>query len=100
MAEYESFPLWRTDSGGYANVDPAELSISPDLVRQLLEWADAYDRTLNRNDPLVSGFPDPGAEEAFYARGEQLAHGLAAELGPSCDVEYFDGRHGHIVLIS
>lgn len=95
MAEYESFPLWRTNSGGPANIDPASLPISDELAQALLDWADSYDRTLDRDDPLSSGFPDAAAENYFYAQGEQLARQLAAELGPNYAVEYFDGRSGH-----
>lgn len=100
MAEYESFPLWQTDSAGPANIDPAELSISSELAHELLDWADAYDRTLNRSDPLASGFSDAAAEDNFYARGEQLARRLAAELGSRYTVEYFDGRSGGSASIS
>lgn len=91
MADYESFPLWQADSAGPTNIDPAELSISTELARELLDWADAYDHTLNRSDPLASGFADATAEGDFYARGEQLARRLAAELGSRCTIEYFDG---------
>jgi hypothetical protein len=94
MAEYESFPLWRTNSDGTANVDPASLPISRGLAQTLLDWADSYDRTLNRDDPLASGFPDTAAEDDFYAHGERLARQLATELGTQYTVEYFDGRSG------
>jgi hypothetical protein len=100
MADYESFPLWRTDSAGPANIDPTDLSITSELARDLLDWADAYDHTLNRSDPLVSAFPDSAAEDNFYARGEQLARRLAAELRSRYTVEYFDGRSGRSELIS
>jgi len=99
MAEYESFPLWQANSDGPANVDPASLPISSELAQTLLDWADDYDRTLNRDDPLASGFPDATAEENFYAQGERLARQLAAELGPHYAVEYFDGRSGHAMPI-
>jgi hypothetical protein len=99
MAEYESFPLWRTNSDGTANIDPASLPISSELAQALLDWADSYERTLNRDDPLASGFPDTAAEEAFYAQGEQLARQLATELGAQYTVEYFDGRSGRTTLV-
>jgi hypothetical protein len=94
MAEYESFPLWQANSDGPANVDPASLPISSELAQALLDWADDYDRTLNRDDPLASRFPDTAAEETFYAQGERLARQLATELGAQYIVEYFDGRSG------
>lgn len=100
MAEYESFPLWQANSDGLANVDPASLPISSELAQTLLAWADDYDRTLNRDDPLASGFLDATAEENFYAQGERLARQLATELGAQYTVEYFDGRSGRTTAVS
>jgi hypothetical protein len=79
MADYDSFPLWLRDPDGTANVDPTTLPISPELAQELLHWADVYDGTLNRADPAEPGFPDPAAEDDFYASGE----GLARRLPPS-----------------
>lgn len=100
MAEYESFPLWQNNSAGPGNVDPASLPISPELAQELLDWADIYDRTLNRSDPLASGFPNPAAEDDFYALGESLARRIAVELGPQYSVEYFDGRSGRTTSVT
>jgi hypothetical protein len=96
MADYESFPLWIRDGSGTANVDPAGLPISPTLAHQLLEWATEYDRTLDRDDPLASGFPDERTEEAFHVRGSELAGLLVAELPANYRVEYFDGRDSRV----
>jgi hypothetical protein len=70
--------------------------MSADLSRQLLDWAAEYDRTLERGDPLASGFTDPAAEAAFHARGEELAGRLAGELPADFSVEYFDGRDARV----
>lgn len=72
MADHECFPLWQQNADGLANIDPGTLPIPPDLVRDLLAWADVFDRTLNRSDPANSGFPDTTAEATFYAEGERL----------------------------
>jgi hypothetical protein len=95
MADYESFPLWR----GGVNVDPAGLPLSAGLVDGLLQWANDYDRTLNRDDPVASGFADSEAEAAFSARGEELARRLAREMGDGWNVAYFDPRAGWDVAI-
>jgi len=93
-ADYESFPLWQHDSAELANIDPATLPISPELVQELLDWADTYGRTVNSSHPLASGFPYAAAEDAFCTHGESLARRLAVELDPRYAVEYFDARSG------
>jgi hypothetical protein len=85
MADYESYPIWVREDGGLDNVDPRTLPISEGLAQALLDWADAFDATLNRDDPIESGFPTPADEEAFFAQGRELADRLAAELGTEVD---------------
>jgi hypothetical protein len=89
MADYECFPLWSKDQG--TNLDPASLSLSTALVRDLRAWADAYHGTLRREDPLASGFASEDDEKAFLAEGLRLARRVAVELGSGYHVEYFDG---------
>ncbi|WP_213010004.1 hypothetical protein [Paractinoplanes toevensis] len=89
MTDYDCFPLWLRGGAGPTNIDPATLPISAALAEELLAWADEYDDTLDRDDPLASGFADRDAELAFYAHGRELAHRLAGELGET--VDYFDG---------
>ncbi len=55
-ADYESFPLWQHDSAELANIDPATLPISPELVQELLDWADTYGRTVNSSHPWPLAF--------------------------------------------
>jgi hypothetical protein len=64
MADYESFPLWRRDNESTTNIDPMTMRLSPDLARQLLGWADEYDRTLDRDDPHSSHPAMRGKAEA------------------------------------
>lgn len=97
MADYECYPTWLTGSAGVDNVDPAELPISGELATALLQWAQKYDATLDRDDPVSSGFPDADQEADFYAAGHKLARRLAAELSGRHPVEYFDGRTGRLV---
>jgi hypothetical protein len=92
MADYDSFPLWRGDARGFANVDPKELPIPAELAQEFLDWAQTYDDTLVRNNPIASGFPDQATADAFYVAGEGLARRLVVELGSAYAVQYFDGR--------
>lgn len=97
LADYECYPTWLTGFAGVDNVDPAELPISDGLAASLLQWAQTYDGTLDRDDPASSGFPDADQESDFYAAGHELARRLAAELSGRYPVEYFDGRFGRLV---
>ncbi len=86
MADYDCFPLWEASPCRVGNVDPASLPISEALAMQLTVWAQTYDNTLCRNDPIRSGFGDKRAEERFALEGRQLGERLRIELGPDYDV--------------
>ncbi|MCX4391263.1 hypothetical protein OG777_30630 [Micromonospora peucetia] len=96
MADYECYPTWLAGFAGVDNVDPAEMPISDELAAALLQWAQTYDGTLDRDDPASSGFPERDQEADFYAAGHELARRLAAELSGRYPVEYFDGRTGRL----
>ena len=81
MADYDSFPLWDASPNEFGNVDPERLPLSPQLKANLAEWARSFDKTLDRDDPMNSGFANPGEEEAFKTQGRALAERLQAELG-------------------
>ena len=78
MADYECWRLWDAEDVG--NIDPEKLPLSEPLKRALAAWSAAYDATLNRDDPVASGFPSPAAKAAFEAEGERLLECLRAEL--------------------
>jgi hypothetical protein len=86
MADYQCFPLWEVSPGGGRNIDPNILSISDLLRHELMDWAEEYDRTLNFEDPAISGFPNADAVSAFKAEGVRLADKLREELGSSFHV--------------
>ncbi len=89
-AEYDSYPLW-SNSDGLNNIDPSLLPISKDLHDALLNWADIYDLTLNRSDPIMSGFKNSEEEENFYRVGKELSQKLMLELGNDFLIIY-DGK--------
>jgi hypothetical protein len=93
LADYDCFALWASDGTSSENVDPGapELGLSEPLAQDLDRWADEYSATLDEDDPLSSGFESEAAENAFYARGHELALRVKRELGESWKVSYFDG---------
>jgi len=86
MPDYESYPLWEASPGATGNIDPSDLPISQSLTDRLLKWADAFDATLNRDDPASSGFPDDDSKAAFSDEGRELEALLKAELGADYSV--------------
>lgn len=99
MADYECFPLWDLGPSGPANIDPAALPISPELQAKLYEWSARYDQTLDRTDPLSSGFATSEGAAEFAEDGRTLALHLAKELGSSWSVVYFNNETGESQLV-
>jgi hypothetical protein len=81
MADYHCFPLWGVIDGEYGNIDPNELPLSDDVKAQLILWAKMYDTTLDKSDPVNSGFKTIKSELEFKEIGETLAKQLQQELG-------------------
>lgn len=81
MADYQCFPLWEASPGAVGNIDPRDLPISEALQERLLAWASRFDRTLDMNDPAISGFENTESAEAFKKNGLELAEILQTELG-------------------
>lgn len=87
MADYQCFPLWEASPGEVGNIDPNSLPLSTSLRKQLMDWADVYDSTLNWEDPAISGFASGNAVDEFKAQGMKLADQMREELGPEFIVE-------------
>jgi hypothetical protein len=81
MADYGCFPLWEASPGHVGNVDPETLPISESLKTDLARWAASYDKTLNADEPLRSGFEAEADEKQFKQQGHVLGKRLQAELG-------------------
>src|SRR5580704_13813220 len=96
MAEYECWPLWVRESELKIsdNIHPAELPLDADTVQRLLNWAAAFDSTLNQDDPMSSGFPNPGACRAFEEEGERLWIQLRNHLQPDYEVRFQKSSSG------
>lgn len=90
-ADYGCFATWRrTPDGALLNVSPAELPVPETLQVALVRWAEVYDATLDREDPMNSGFATDLEHEIFVSWGRALAELLALTLDQ--DIEYFDDR--------
>lgn len=88
MADYECYPLWIDSDNEVGNIDPDSLLISDSLKNELNKWSDDYDKTLNSDNPLESGFKTINEEIAFKEKGKYLQEKLQIELGNNYDVIY------------
>jgi hypothetical protein len=75
MADYDAHPLWALDEDLYGDFPPEHLELSPQLTRDLNAWADAYQSSLNRDDPGQSRW-----DAAQHAAHAQEARPLAVRL--------------------
>lgn len=100
LPDYDCYPTWVRQGTDYDNVSPDTLPVSDGLARELDRWGDEYDATLDRDNPIESGFPTPEEKEDFAVRGEELARRLQRELGATAQVVYFDIRTSEHVRLS
>ena len=54
MADYGTFPLWAMDDGLIGDFSPQDLGVSEALTADLWAWANAFDLSLNPDDPANS----------------------------------------------
>lgn len=95
MADYQCFPLWWQETDKVGDIDPATLPLSQETIERLKKWAAIYDRTLNLEDPILSGFASEEETQMFDLEGISLWHQLRKELAPDYEVSYFSDRLGH-----
>lgn len=95
MADYDCHPLWRVEEP-MGDVDPTSLPIPRQLVASLHEWAATYDKTLDRANPIRSGFQDAESARAFDADGRRLWRELQQLLGPGYRILYFSALDQHL----
>lgn len=86
MADYECYPLWEASPGNIGNIDPTSLPISELLANKLMNWAGVYDKTLNYEDPINSGFLNTNELLDFELNGLKLAEKMLEELGPEFSI--------------
>lgn len=90
MPDYQCWSIWNLDivEGEDYNIDPNTLPISNDLKVKLSEWEGLYDATLDKNDPINSGFKTEFERKNFNDIGISLFDRLRSEL-LDFEVEYF-----------
>ena len=91
MPDYDCFPIWILDENSLDNIDPNDLKISSKLKKALLAWSDSYDKTLNREDPILSGVSSKKAELNFELEGKRLY----LELKKHLRHDYKDYKFGY-----
>lgn len=96
MPDYDCYPLWISDRDGLENVDPDAFEIPNELKISLHSWSDIYDKTLNLEDPLSSGFPNRESKEIFDLQGKKLWHKLKKYLGDKYLVVYYSVKDTHL----
>lgn len=96
MAEYGGTVLWSVGGEHPGPIDPATLPLDPALRAAVQAWAETYDRTLNEDDPLDSGFASEVEEEAFDQEGRRLGRRLQDQLGPDWVVTYQSELSGQL----
>jgi hypothetical protein len=89
MPEYMAFPVWEDFDDGTADIDPAELPLSPGLKKDLMDWAEEYEATYDDDHPGNSGFGTPEDQMGFDRRGRELWQRLADQLRGVANVSYY-----------
>ncbi|TAM94088.1 MAG: hypothetical protein EPN39_18420 [Chitinophagaceae bacterium] len=89
MPDYGCFPLWIIGKERVENIDPKQLSISKPLQQLVLDWQKRFDPTLNKDNPLNSGFKSHSEENSFDEDGKVIWQRLIAELGDLYVIKYF-----------
>ncbi|MEU5695476.1 hypothetical protein [Actinosynnema sp. NPDC020468] len=84
--EWVTGPLWAVVEGGELpdNYSPEdfgeEFGLPADLVADVDAWDGEFQAVFDSADPMSGGFAEEDVADRWYARGEELAHRLAAAL--------------------
>ena len=86
VADYDCYPLWEILANDIGNINYRDksnkfkINISDDLKDRLDRWADRYDKTLDADNPVASGFLSKGDQQEFQKEGEEMLTVLKNEL--------------------
>lgn len=87
MPDYECYAIWDVDE--VSNISASELPVSTELQARIGRWEQAYNQTLNQDNPSLSGFASKKDEERFEAEGLLIWQDLKFELGGNYKIMYF-----------
>lgn len=87
-AAFYADPVSIKDSDIFNYSDLSELNISDELKEAMQAWDDEYQATFDGDYPPNSGFASSDLEATHFAKGEELAKRLQAELGEGYSVKY------------
>ena len=85
-AIYHCSPLRDVDEDD--DIDPEELPISDDLMKDLDRWAEAYDATLNQEYPPDRSGLSTETKRSLHENGLRLQAELQKQLGDDYHVSY------------
>jgi hypothetical protein len=78
MADYQCLPVWAANGGAVGDLPPHTLGLSAALEDALLDWQDAFDSSLNLDNPAVPHWT-PEQFATHEAEGLALAARVKAE---------------------
>lgn len=96
MPDYECFPLWKVGVQSVENVSPNDLPISQELKGMIYDWQYKFDTTLDKNDPLNSGFKSDMEMRDFERDGKKIWELLSKELNGRYIVKYYSIVDGNL----
>ena len=88
--EYDWFSLFldTEDFDDSEYMDPSDLPLSQELIKDILDWEETFNAQIDRQIGQNSGFKTDQEQKAFDARGPVFARRLQAELGSEYEVYY------------
>jgi hypothetical protein len=87
--DYECYPIWKIGPNYVENLNPEELPITQILKNRLTAWQIKFDQTLDRSDPISSGFKSKLEVNDFDREGHEIWKKLIHEMGPDYQIKYF-----------
>jgi hypothetical protein len=92
MLDYGCSPLWWYESEKVGNIDPSQLPLSQEIIKNLEDLAMENDQCLNWDDPANTEEATTTEIEYFEQKLISLWQQLQTELSPQYQVVYFSEK--------